>query len=69
MDRKVALVKGKAIHALRKTIVDPVFGQIKGARGLDRFRLGGLEKVNGEWGLIATTHNLLKLFQASVAMA
>ena len=69
MDRKLRSVAGQAIYALRKTIVEPVFGQIKGARGLDRFRLRGLEKVNGEWALIATTHNLLKLFRASLAMA
>jgi transposase len=69
MDRKLRSVAGQAIYSLRKTIVEPVFGQIKGARGLDRFRLRGLEKVNGEWALIATTHNLLKLFRATVAMA
>ncbi|SBO44725.1 IS1182 family transposase [Cyanobium sp. NIES-981] len=67
MDRKLRSKAGQAIYALRMTIVEPVFGQIKGARGLDRFRLRGLEKVNGEWALIATTHNLLKLFRASVA--
>lgn len=48
--------------------MEPVFGQIKGARGMDRFRLRGLEKVNAEWALMATTHNLLKLFRASLAM-
>jgi transposase len=68
MDRKLRSVAGQAIYALRKTIVEPVFGQIKGARGLDRFRLRGLEKVNGEWALIATTHNLLKLFRATVVV-
>ena len=69
MDRKLRSVGGQAIYALRKTIVEPVFGQIKGARGLDRFRLRGLEKVNGEWALMATTHNILKLFRATVAVA
>lgn len=69
MDRKLRSKAGQAIYALRKTIVEPVFGQIKDARGLDRFRLRGLEKVNGEWSLIATTHNLLKLFRASMALA
>jgi len=67
MDRKLRSVAGQAIYALRKTIVEPVFGQIKGARRLDRFGLRGLEKVNGEWALMATTHNLLKLFRASLA--
>nr|WP_281104590.1 transposase [Cyanobium gracile] len=58
---------GQAIYALCKTVVEPVFGQIKGARGLDRFRLRGLEEVNGKWALMPTTHNLLKLFRASLA--
>jgi IS5 family transposase len=69
MDRKLRSNAGQTIYALRKTIVEPVFGQIKGARGLDRFRLRGLEKVNEEWALMATTHNLLKLFRASAAAA
>ena len=69
MDRKLRSKAGQTVYALRKTIVEPVFGQIKGARGLDRFRLRGLEKVNGEWALMATTHNLLKLFRASAAAA
>ena len=38
-------------------------GQIKEARGLRRFLLRSLEKVDGEWHLIAATHNLLKLFR------
>jgi hypothetical protein len=44
-----------------------VFGQIKGARGLDCFLLRGLEKVNGEWAMMATTHNIGKLHRAAVA--
>ena len=69
MDRKLRSKAGQAIYALRKTIVEPVFGQIKGGRRLDRFRLRGLEKVNGEWSLMATTHNILKLFRAAIATA
>jgi transposase len=69
MDRKLRSKAGQAIYALRKTVVEPVFGQIKGSRGLNRFRLRGLEQVNGEWALIATTHNLLKLFRATLATA
>jgi transposase len=66
MDRKIRSKAGQAIYALRKTIVEPVFGQIKGARGLDRFLLRGLEKVDGEWTLMAITHNLLKLHRAAL---
>lgn len=44
-----------------------MFGRIKGARGLELFRLWGLKQVNGSWALIATNNNLLKLFRASLA--
>jgi transposase len=64
MARKLATKKGAAIYARRKAIVEPVFGQIKEARGFRRFLLRGLEKVRGEWSLIALTHNLLKLHVA-----
>jgi len=66
MDRKLRSKAGQAIYALRKTIVEPVFGQIKGARGLDCFLLRGLEKVNGEWALMAITHNIGKLHRAAL---
>ena len=45
--------------------VEPVFGQIKQSRGFRQFLLRGLEKVQSEWSLICTTHNLLKLFRYS----
>ena len=48
-------------YRLRKQTVEPVFGQIKGARGFRQFLLRGLAKVSGEWRLICTAHNLLKL--------
>ncbi|MFS6826625.1 IS1182 family transposase [Cyanobium sp. ATX-6F1] len=63
MARKLRSKKGAKIYAQRKAIVEPVNGQIKEARGLRRFLLRGLEKVNNEWHLIAATHNLLKLFR------
>ncbi len=69
MDRKIRSKAGQAIYALRKTIVEPVFGQINAARGLDRFLLRGLEKVNGEWHLMAITHKIRKLHRAALAGA
>jgi hypothetical protein len=60
--RKLSSKAGSWIYAQRKAIVEPVNGQIKEARGLLRFLLRGLEKVDAEWHLIAATHNLLKLF-------
>jgi len=38
-----------------------VFGQIKEARGFRQFLMRGVEKVRGEWALVCTAHNLLKL--------
>ena len=49
---------------LRKQVVEPVFGQIKQARGFRQFLLRGLEKVSHEWALICTAHNLTKLCRA-----
>jgi len=63
MARKLRSKKGSRIYAQRKAIVEPVNGQIKEGRGLRRFLLRGLEKVDAEWHLIAATHNLLKLFR------
>jgi hypothetical protein len=63
MARKLRKKEGREIYAKRKTIVEPVFGQTKEARGLRRFLLRGLEKLNGEWQLWGTTHNLNKLWR------
>jgi len=63
MARKLRKKAGREIYARRKTIVEPVFGQTKESRGLRRFLLRGLEKVNGEWLLWGTTHNLNKLWR------
>ena len=52
-------------YRLRKQTVEPVFGQIKQARGFRQFLLRGLDKVRGEWALICTAHNLLKLAKAT----
>ena len=60
MKRKLKTKVGAAVYARRKCIVEPVFGQIKQARGFRQFLLRGLEKVRGEWALICMTHNLLK---------
>ena len=51
-------------YRLRKQIVEPVFGQIKQARGFRQFLLRGLESVQAEWALICTTHNTAKLAKA-----
>jgi transposase len=60
MKRKLETKVGAAVYATRKFIVEPVFGQIKQARGFRQFLLRGIEKVRGEWALICMTHNMLK---------
>ena len=64
MREKLGTDTGKATYKLRKSVVEPVFGQIKEARGFRRFSFRGLAKVAAEWDLVALTHNLLKLFRS-----
>ncbi len=65
--RKLSTIRGRTIYAKRKTIVEPVFGQMKQARGFRQFLLRGIVKVKGEWSLICMTHNLLKLWRNTSA--
>jgi Transposase DDE domain len=62
MRHKLNTKKGRQIYGLRKELPEPVFGQIKQVRGFRLFLLRGLEKVSGEWKVIRTGHDLLKLF-------
>jgi hypothetical protein len=54
-------------YRLRKQTVEPVIGQIKHARGFRHFLLRGFGKVQAEWALICTAHNLTKLLAARTA--
>jgi transposase len=63
MQAKVRTPEGRKLYSRRKVIVEPVFGQIKGARGFRRWLLRGLEKIGGEWRLVCLTHNLLKIWR------
>jgi len=64
MRRKLRTKKGKERYGLRKELPEPVFGQIKQARGFRQFLLRGEDKADGEWKIICVGHNLLKLFGA-----
>jgi len=61
MAQKIARQGYDSPYRLRKQTVEPVFGQIKQARGFRQFLLRGLETVKAEWALVCTVHNLLKL--------
>jgi transposase len=63
MRRKLQTKSGARIYAARKSIVEPVFGQIKHARGFRQFLLRGIEKVKAEWALVCATHNILKMYR------
>jgi transposase len=73
MRRKLTTPDGRDRYRRRKVIVEPVFGQIKEARGFRRLLLRGLVAAGLEFDLIALTHNLLKLFRSgafsSIAVA
>ena len=66
MRDKLRTTAGRAVYKMRKAVVEPVFGQIKEARGLRGFSMRGLEKVSAEWQIMCLTHNLLKLFRAEL---
>ena len=62
MERRLTTRRGRRLYALRKVLVEPVFGQIKHARGFGQFLRRGLTRVSEEWALVCSAHNLLKLF-------
>ena len=64
MKRKLQTKVGKAVYAARKSVVEPVFGHIKQARGFRQFLLRGLKKIAGEWALVCMTHNILRVYAA-----
>lgn len=68
MTHKLRTASGRARYAKRKHIVEPVFGQMKQARGFRQFLLRGLSKVRGEWKLVCLTHNLLKIWRYRTAL-
>jgi len=65
MSTKLKRAGHRSRYRFRKQIVEPVFGQIKQARGFRQFLLRGIEKVSAEWALICTAHNIVKLARAA----
>lgn len=65
MQRKLRRAGRRSRYRLRKQLPEPVFGQIKQARGFRQFLLRGVEKVKAEWAMICTAHNVLKLAKAA----
>ena len=61
MREKLKTAHGRTLYALRKTTIEPVFGQIKYNRRIDQFMRRGRAAVQSELRLVAATHNMLKL--------
>jgi transposase len=61
MVRKLATKRGRGVYARRKTIVEPVFGQMATLQNAKQLLLRGLDGARGEWLLLAACHNLRKL--------
>ena len=65
MADKIRRAGRRSRYRLRKQTAEPVFGQIKQPRGFRQFLLRGLNQVKGEWAMICTAHNILKLHKAT----
>jgi transposase len=63
MARKLRTKVGRSMYAKRKGMIEPIFGQLKQVLGLRQFSMRGLASMRGEWRLMATVHNLLKLWR------
>lgn len=64
MRKKLDTEPGRQRYKQRRCSVEPVFGQIKGARGLRQFLHRGQEKVRHMWRFECAVHNLLKIFRS-----
>jgi transposase len=67
MRRVLATPEGRRLYTQRQALVEPVFGNIKHNRRIDRFKRRGRAAVLSEWRLIAATHNLMKLHNHWIA--
>jgi len=63
MERTLLTTRGRRLDKKRGQTVEPVFGQIKSARGCDGFLRRGTVACDSEWKLLCATHNLLKLWR------
>ncbi len=69
MAAKLASEEGRALYRLRQQTVEPVFGIIKAVLGFTGFSLRGLDKVTGEWDLVALAYNCKRLHKLKLEMA
>lgn len=67
MIHRLASPEGRQLHALLKQTPEPVFGIVRSVMGFRRFSLRGLDKVKGEWRLVAMAWNLKRMFAPGCA--
>jgi hypothetical protein len=67
MERKLLTKRGRRLYKQRSQMIEPVFGQTKACRRIDRFQRRGLANCQSEWKVICGTHNLLKLWRSGKA--
>jgi hypothetical protein len=61
MKRKIDSEGGREIITRRFATVEPVFGNVRGNKKMDRFTLRGRHKVDGQWKLYCMVQNIEKL--------
>ena len=69
MAKKLDSEEGRALYRLRRQTVEPVFGIVKAVLGFTGFSLRGLDKVRGEWTLVALAYNCKRLHKLTLATA
>jgi len=62
MKHRLRTISGKAVYAIRKSTIEPVFGIIKSVMGFRQFLLRGLDAVKGEWDLVCIAFNIKRLY-------
>ena len=67
MREKMARPEHSALYRLRQQTVEPVFGIVKQAMGFRQFRLRGIDKVQGEWGLVMLAYKCKRLHNLAIA--
>jgi len=67
MREQLATERGAELYRKRQPMIEPVFGQTKFNRRIDRFQRRGRHAARTEWRLITATHNLLKLWRHTMA--
>ena len=61
MKAKIDTPEGRAIYGRRLATVEPVFGNVRAQKRMDRFTLRGRLKVTVQWMLYCLVHNIEKI--------